>query len=134
MEMHRLTGTIGAEITGIDLRQPISDDLRGLLRHELARHQVVFFRDQHLSLDQLKAFTQVFGPLARLPYVQPLEGEPEVIRVGWLIEEAVQGRCRPRVAFDAFAITAYKRRLVLVKPRSQAWLEFERMIGNISLT
>jgi taurine dioxygenase len=55
MEEHRLTGTIGAEITGIDLRQSISDDLAGLLRHALARHQVLFFRDQHLSLDQLKA-------------------------------------------------------------------------------
>jgi len=81
MEEHRLTGTIGAEITGIDLRQPISDDLAEELRHALARHQVLFFRDQHLSLDQLKALTRAFGPLMRLPYVQPLAGEPEVIRV-----------------------------------------------------
>ena len=81
MEEHRLTGTIGAEITGVDLRQSISDDLAGLLRHALAHHQVLFFRDQHLSLDQLKALTRAFGPLMQLPYVQPLEGEPEVIRV-----------------------------------------------------
>jgi hypothetical protein len=32
MEEHRLTGTIGAEITRIDLRQPISDDLAERLR------------------------------------------------------------------------------------------------------
>jgi taurine dioxygenase len=81
MKEHPLTGTIGAEITGIHLRQPISGDLAGLLRHALARHQVLFFRDQHLSLDQLKALTRAFGPLMRLPYLQPLEGEPEVIRV-----------------------------------------------------
>jgi len=81
MEEHRLTGTIGAEITGVDLRQSISDDLAGLLRRALAHHQVLFFRDQHLSLDQLKALTRAFGPLMQLPYVQPLEGEPEVIRV-----------------------------------------------------
>ena len=81
MEEHPLTGTIGAEITGIDLRQSISDDLAGLLRHALARHQVLFFRGQHLSLDQLKAFTRAFGPLMQLPYVQPLDGEPEIIRV-----------------------------------------------------
>jgi len=81
MKEHRLTGTIGAEITGIDLTQPISDDLTGWLSDALARHQVLFFRDQHLSLDQLKALTRGFGPLMRLPYVQPLEGEPEIIRV-----------------------------------------------------
>jgi taurine dioxygenase len=81
MEEHRLTGTIGAEVTGIDLTQPISDDLAGWLSDALARHQVLFFRDQHLSLDQLKALTRAFGPLMRLPYVQPLEGEPEIIRV-----------------------------------------------------
>jgi len=81
MKEHPLTGTIGAEITGIHLHQSISEDLAGLLRHALARHQVLFFRDQHLSLDRLKATTRAFGPLMRLPYVQPLEGEPEVIRV-----------------------------------------------------
>jgi taurine dioxygenase len=81
MEERRLTGNIGAEITGIDLRQSISHDLAGLLGSALARHQVLFFRDQHLSLDQLKALTLAFGPLMRLPYVQPLDGEPDIIRV-----------------------------------------------------
>jgi taurine dioxygenase len=81
LKEYPLTGTIGAEITGIDLRQPISNDLAGSLKDALARHQVVFFRDQHLSLDQLKAMTRAFGPAMQLPYVQPLEGEPEVIRV-----------------------------------------------------
>jgi taurine dioxygenase len=81
MKEHPLTGTIGGEITGIDLRQPISEDLAGSLKDALARHQVLFFHDQHLSLDQLKAVTRAFGPAMKLPYVQPLEGEPEVIRV-----------------------------------------------------
>jgi taurine dioxygenase len=81
VEEHRLTGTIGAEITGIDLRQSISDDLATSLRDALARHQVLFFRDQYLSLDQLKSLTRAFGALMRLPYVEPLDGEPEIIRV-----------------------------------------------------
>jgi taurine dioxygenase len=41
----------------------------------------LFFRNQHLSLDQLKDLTRAFGLPMRLPYVQPLEGEPEIIRV-----------------------------------------------------
>ena len=76
-----LTGTIGAEIEGVDLGQPVSADLAGALREALARHGVLFFRDQHLSIDRLKALTRAFGAPMHLPYVAPLEGEPEVIRV-----------------------------------------------------
>lgn len=52
-----------------------------LLRELLARHSVLFFRDQHLDLAQQKQFTAAFDPLLTLPYVSPLEGDPEVIRV-----------------------------------------------------
>lgn len=81
MKEHPVTGYIGAEIDGVDLGQPISDDLAGALRDALGRHHVLFFRDQHLSLDGLKALTRAFGTPMRLPYVEPLEGEPEIIRV-----------------------------------------------------
>ncbi len=85
---HPLTGTIGAEIEGVDLTQKISGDLAGALKDALARHQVLFFRGQHLSLHQLKTLTRAFGAPVRLPYVEPLEGEPEVIRV---LKEADEG-------------------------------------------
>lgn len=78
---HPLTGYIGAEIDGVDLRQPVSDDLAGTLRDALARHQVLLFRDQNLSIAELKALTSAFGPIMQLPYVEPLDGEPNVIRV-----------------------------------------------------
>ena len=88
MTEHPLTGTIGAEIEGVDLTQKISGDLAGALKDALARHQVLFFRGQHLSIDQLKTLTRAFGAPVRLPYVEPLEGEPEVIRV---LKEADEG-------------------------------------------
>ncbi len=78
---HPITGTIGAEISGVDLKQPISADLAGALRQALGRHQVLMLRDQHLSIDHLKNLTRAFGAPVRLPYVEPLEGEPEVIAV-----------------------------------------------------
>lgn len=85
---HPLTGTIGAEIAGVDLSQEISADLAGALKDALGRHQVLVFRDQHLSLDKQKALTRAFGAPVRLPYVEPLDGEPEVIRV---LKEADEG-------------------------------------------
>ena len=76
-----LTPHIGAEITGVDLTSAISADLASSLRNALARHQVLFFRDQHLDIEQQKTLTQVFGPLQGSSYVESLEGEPYVIRV-----------------------------------------------------
>ncbi len=76
-----LTSAIGAEIEGVDLSAPLPADLTDQLRSLLARHHVLFFRAQHLDLEQQKRFTEGFGPLLTLPYVTPLEGEPQVIRV-----------------------------------------------------
>jgi len=78
---HKLTGNIGADITGIDLKQPIGSDLAEQLQTLLATHQVMFFRDQHLNLKQQKTLTAAFGPAMRLPYVSPMDDEPDVIKV-----------------------------------------------------
>ncbi|NNF78726.1 MAG: taurine dioxygenase [Rhizobiales bacterium] len=75
------TTNIGAEVEGIDLKEPLSDAAASAVREHLAHHSVLFFRAQHLNLDQQKQLTAIFGPLLRLPYVSPYEGEPEVIRV-----------------------------------------------------
>lgn len=77
----KLTGFMGAELSGLDLREPISDDLAEMLRTALARHHMIVVRDQHLSLDQQKRVTMVFGRLVKLPYVAPIEGDDEVIAV-----------------------------------------------------
>ena len=65
VSVHPLTGRIGAEIDGVDLRRPISADLADALRDALARRLVLFFRDQHLDIPAQKRLTEVFGPLAR---------------------------------------------------------------------
>jgi taurine dioxygenase len=40
---------IGAEISGVDLRQPISDTVRDEIKNAILQYKVVFFRDQHLT-------------------------------------------------------------------------------------
>ncbi len=76
-----MTGTIGAEIDGIDLAAPIEAPLADALRAALWRHQVLVFHGQHLDLAAQKRLTAVFGPAMRLPYVTPLDDDPEVIAV-----------------------------------------------------
>ena len=76
-----LTTTIGAEIDGIDVSKSLSDAMAASLRDLLARYGVLFFRAQHLDLEQQKQFTSNFGSPLTLPYVAPLDDDPEVIRV-----------------------------------------------------
>ena len=69
MTLHitRLEPTIGAEIDGIDLRQPLTASLRDELRQLLLKHKVLFFRDQAINTEQQIAFAKEFGEL----YVHP---------------------------------------------------------------
>jgi len=76
-----MTGTIGAEIEGLDLTAPPSKALSEALRAALWTHQVIVFRDQHLNVAGQKRLTQVFGRIMRLPYVEPTADDPEVIAV-----------------------------------------------------
>ena len=76
-----VTGTIGAELEGVDLTRPVGEDLAAALRDALARRLVVVFRDQFIDVPQQKALTRVFGPLARSTYIEGMPEDPYVIRV-----------------------------------------------------
>ncbi len=71
-----LQPTIGAEIHGIDLREPLTDVLRDEIKQTILKYKVVFFRDQSLDHHQHAAFARNFGPLYTPPYAKPdpLEG------------------------------------------------------------
>ena len=64
----RMTGTIGAEVGGIDLTRELSDAEIAILEQALVRHKVLFFRDQPVSHEQHLAFGRRFGPLEVHPF------------------------------------------------------------------
>ncbi len=76
-----LTGTLGAVIAGIDLRQPLSDHEVAAIRSTLLGFRVIFFRDQHLSPTELVAFSRRFGSLTPAhPLLGGLDDDhPEVL-------------------------------------------------------
>ncbi|MEU4656504.1 TauD/TfdA family dioxygenase [Streptomyces sp. NPDC023723] len=59
--------TIGAEIRGVDLSGPLSPALRAELDRALLEWKVLFFRSQHLSSDQQRAFARNWGELETNP-------------------------------------------------------------------
>ncbi len=74
-----VTPTIGAEISGVDLSRPLDQATAAAIQEALHRWRVVFFRDQQLTNDQLKAFGRSFGPLTPAhPIADGLEDHPEI--------------------------------------------------------
>jgi alpha-ketoglutarate-dependent sulfate ester dioxygenase len=62
-----LQPTIGAEISGVDLREPLSDAQRDQVKAAILQYKVVFFRDQFIDQEQHAAFARRFGPLYTHP-------------------------------------------------------------------
>lgn len=62
-----LQPTIGAEVAGVDLSQPLSAPDRAALKAALLDYKVLFFRDQNLDTAQQAAFAEQFGPLYTHP-------------------------------------------------------------------
>ncbi|HZQ01585.1 MAG TPA: TauD/TfdA family dioxygenase [Reyranella sp.] len=75
----RVTPAIGAVISGVDLSRPLGNSEASALHDALMAHQVIFFRDQRMSVEQHKAFGRLFGDLLVHPAAKAeLEGHPEI--------------------------------------------------------
>ena len=92
MEIERLTGVLGARITGVDVAarlaagggEALSADLVGALDE----HLVVVLPDQRLSPAQQVELSHGFGPPAETPFIGTMPEHPEVIRVVKEADEA----------------------------------------------
>ena len=85
--VRRVAGALGAEVSGVDLARPLSPEMAQRLRAAWLEHQVLFFRDQPLSAAQFMACARAFGTPVEYPFVQGLEGFPEIIEVKKLEHE-----------------------------------------------
>ncbi|PJX28234.1 taurine dioxygenase [Advenella sp. S44] len=81
MEIRKLTGTVGAEIFGIDVSKPLSSAVLTDVRQALLDHCVIFFRDQQLSMQEHIAFVQQFGEISTSPVYKTLESHPQIMPV-----------------------------------------------------
>ena len=80
MEIKLLSGALGAEIKGINLKDT-SDENFKKINDLLLEHKVIFFRDQLINADEHIALAEKFGPLETHAYVKGLEKYPEIVRI-----------------------------------------------------
>lgn len=89
MDIRRIAGALGAEIHGVDLAQPLGDNVIAAIRQALLDHLVIFFRDQALDVGQYLAFAKRFGTPVEYPFVKGLPEFPQVIEVKKLEHETL---------------------------------------------
>lgn len=71
--------TLGAEVSGVDLRQPISASVRERIMEAWLEHLVLRFRGQQgMATQQFIAFSKIFGPLDRAPISTTGTGKPYI--------------------------------------------------------
>jgi taurine dioxygenase len=79
LHVQPVTATIGANVDGVDLREPISEVDRKAILEALFEHHVLFFRNQDITPEQQVAFAKQFGPISFPPFAPKYGDNPEYI-------------------------------------------------------
>lgn len=76
-----LSPRIGAELHGIDLAKPVSDELAAAVRQALLDYKVIFFREQDITRKQHLDFARKFGELEVHPFANSDNETPEILHI-----------------------------------------------------
>jgi taurine dioxygenase len=87
LSVEPLTPAFGAQLGGLDLSLPVSDDLYEAIHDAFIDHSLLVIPDQHLTPEQLIAFSRRFGDLEH-HVLQDLclAGHPEIFVVSNIVE------------------------------------------------
>ena len=81
IEVHPVTGALGAEIAGVDLSETLDNETFSEIYDAFLDHLVLFFHNQELTPGQHKAFARRFGDLHVHPLTRSMPGHPEIVEV-----------------------------------------------------
>ena len=80
MEVKLLSGALGAEIEGIDLKKVTSDNFK-IINYLLLEHKVIFFRNQNITPEEQINLAKFFGPIEEHAYVKGRKDYPQITRL-----------------------------------------------------
>ncbi|MHC8319897.1 taurine dioxygenase [Pseudomonas sp. GB2N2] len=78
---------IGAEVEGLDMRQPLSDHEYQWVEQAVLKHQVLFFRNQVITPAEHVGFASRFGDLHRHPIYPHVDQHPELLLIDTAITD-----------------------------------------------
>jgi len=80
MKVKLLSGALGAEISGINLKDSTKENYEKI-NNLLLEHKVIFFRNQDITHEEQIALAKNWGPLENHAYVKGLNKHPEIVRI-----------------------------------------------------
>ena len=80
MNAKLLSGALGAEISGIDLKDSSKENYQ-VINNLLLEHKVIFFRNQNITEEEHILLAQNWGPLETHAYVKGLDKYPKIVRI-----------------------------------------------------
>jgi taurine dioxygenase len=89
MQVKKVAGALGAELSGIDLAKGLDQQAAAEVRRALLEHGVIFLRNQPLTPAQFLAFARTMGEPVDYPFVKGLPDHPQIIEVKKLEHEKV---------------------------------------------
>ncbi|OJW26227.1 MAG: hypothetical protein BGO51_09020 [Rhodospirillales bacterium 69-11] len=81
LQVRKIAGSLGAEISGVDLSEDVSDDVLAEIRAALLDNLVICFRDQVITPDQQLAFARRWGDIHLHPFMEGMPDHPEILAI-----------------------------------------------------
>lgn len=78
LKVRPVSGVVGAEVEGIDLSKPMSQETFDELVRIHGQYGVMFFRDQHLTPEQYIEFAERFGTIRTSKVLPVLKEHPKI--------------------------------------------------------
>ena len=139
IDIRPLTGTLGAEVSGVDMAD-VDDATRDELRKAWLDHKVLVLRDQPISTEEHIAFGRRFGELEVHPFASGIAEHPEIVNihstadqpyaasrwhsdVTWRLEPSMGSILRGRVIPPAGGDTCFADATAAYDRLSDAWKE-----------
>lgn len=76
-----LAGSVGAQVTGVDLGKPLDDETFAAVHKAFLHHLVLVFREQEISPEAHLDFARRWGTVLVHPYVPSIDGYEGVMKV-----------------------------------------------------
>lgn len=97
-DVNRVAGALGAEIRGLDLAKATDDEITAV-NALLSEHMVLFFPDQHPTVEEHVALGKRFGKLDGHPHLKnPFTQHPELFELAMTLkgsrQDGLPGRIR----------------------------------------